>query len=152
MECLLSRANMLVSMGNVKTQRNLEQINELTHRVEELQKEITRLQAAVIEVDRLRTAEGQWTQEKADLFLQIHRLEKEVTAREEEIHELKGKIARRESEWATSSEAMKNDIANSYVVGFEAAMEQACITHPGVDFFEVNPCYAVVDGKVEKDI
>ncbi|KAL9324073.1 hypothetical protein ACSQ67_008930 [Phaseolus vulgaris] len=81
-------------------------------------------------------------------LLQIHQLERDVKVHVEEIREPKGKIARREVEWASSSEAMKNDIANSYVVGFEVAMERMCVSHPGIDFSEVNPCHAMVDGKL----
>jgi len=110
-------------MENVKTQKNLEQIEMLQRQVGELQPEINRLQTEVVEIDHLRNEEGRWTQEKADLFLQIHKLKKDVRIHEDEIHELKGKIAHREAEWANTFESLKNYITKSYVVGFEAAME-----------------------------
>jgi len=47
---------------------------------------------------------------------------------------------------------LKNDITKSYAVGFETAMVQACVIHPGIDFSDVNPCYAVVDDKLVKDV
>jgi len=58
---------------------------------------------------------------------------------EDDFHELKGKIVRREAEWVNTSESLKNDITKSYVVGFEAVVEQACVIHPEIDFSDVNP-------------
>lgn len=103
----------------------------LQRQVAELQGKISRLHVEIVEIDRHRAEEGRWTQEKADLFSHIRQLEKQVRVNEEEIRELKGKIVRREAECASGSKSMKNDIANSYVVGFEAALEQAYIVHPG---------------------
>jgi len=55
-----------------------------------------------VEIDRLRNEEGRWTQKKAYLFLQIHKLEKDVRIREDDFHELKGKIVCREAEWVNT--------------------------------------------------
>jgi len=71
---------------------------------------------------------------------------------EDEIRELNGKIVCREAEWVNNSESLKNDITKSYGIGFEAVVEQACVIHPDIDFSDVNPCYAVVDGKLVKDV
>jgi len=79
------------------------------------------------------------------LFLQIHQLRKDVKVREEEI-------ALKEAEWTNTAETMKNNIVDSYAVSFEAALEQVCIIHPGIDFSEVIPCNAMVDGKLVKDL
>jgi len=43
---------------------------------------------------------------------------------------------------------LKNDIASSFGVGFEVALEQTTIVHPSIDLFEINPCKVVVDGKL----
>jgi len=47
---------------------------------------------------------------------------------------------------------MKNDIVGLYAVSIELALEQACIIHPGIDFSEVNPYNAMVDGKLVKEL
>ncbi|KAL9325771.1 hypothetical protein ACSQ67_006416 [Phaseolus vulgaris] len=70
------------------------------------------------------------TKEMKNLCIWIHKLEKDVRIREDDFHEPKGKIVRREAEWVNTSESLKNDITKSYVVGFEGVVERAALFTP----------------------
>jgi len=45
----------------------------------------------------------------------------------------------------------KLDTAQSYLVGFEAAIEQASGLHPEIDYSELDPCKTVVDGQLRDE-
>jgi len=43
------------------------------------------------------------------------------------------------------------DVAQSYLVGFEATIEQARIVHPTLDFLELGPVKTMVDDQLRED-
>ena len=66
----------------------------------------------------------------------------------ENIRDREKDMARKEVDLSKMIDPLKDDVTQSYVVGFEATMEQAAIVHPSVDFSELSPCKAMVDGKL----
>jgi len=55
----------------------------------------------------------------------------------------------REKYWAPSEQShKKNDVANSYMASFEAALEQVATVHPSTNLSLMDPCKVVVDGKL----
>ncbi|KAK7353840.1 hypothetical protein VNO80_19293 [Phaseolus coccineus] len=60
------------------------------------------------------------------------------------IDALKGK----EAEFFKTMDVLQHDMASSFIVGFEAAKDQAAILHPSMDLSEMNPCKTAVDGKI----
>jgi len=88
-----------------------------------------------------KTKEGLFlTKEKTDLAVMVNILEK-MGDQEEEMD-------CKEVELSKIIDTLKDDVTQAYVVGFEAAMEQATIVHPSLNFSELSPCKAVVDGKL----
>lgn len=76
----------------MKIRKYIQKIIEQERCIGELQDEIEHLQAEVVEIDELRQSKVGRTQEKVNLFLQIHQLENDVRAWEEEVCELKGEL------------------------------------------------------------
>jgi len=66
--------------------------------------------------------------EKTDLDNKVNILEKKMGEREEEM-------AYKETEFSKSINTLKDDATQSYIVGFEAVMEQAALVHPSMNFF-----------------
>jgi len=58
---------------------------------------------------------------------------------------------RKEEEFSRSTDSFKEDATQSYLVGFEATLEQATIVHPTKDFSELDMGKNVVDGKLVGD-
>ena len=70
-----------------------------------------------------------WPRRKIDLANKVHILGKKMGHWENEM-------ACKETEF--SSNTLKDNVTHFYIVGFEAAMEQATFVHPSVDFFELS--------------
>lgn len=79
--------------------------------------------------------------EKNNFAKKVDTLEKKMGAQEEEI-------AYKETKFSKTINTVKDDATQSYIVGFEAAMEQVALLHPSVDFSEFSPCKSVVNGKL----
>ena len=47
--------------------------------------------------------------------------------------------------------SLKDDATQSFIVGFETALEQTTIVYPTVDFSEQNSCKSIVFGKLVED-
>jgi len=50
-----------------------------------------------------------------------------------------------------ATKSFKQDVAQAYLVGFEAALEQAAAVHPTLDFSELGPGKIMVDGQLRED-
>jgi len=48
-------------------------------------------------------------------------------------------------------DSLKDDATQSFIVGFETALEQATIIHHAMDCLEFNPCKSIVDEKLVED-
>jgi len=66
-----------------------------------------------------------------------------VKQMEKDINDLKDNFARKEVDLSKTIDALKEDVGSSYVIGFEASMEQVAIIDPSVDLLEINPCKAM---------
>jgi len=66
------------------------------------------------------------------------------------IEELENDVSRREKDLTKARESFKQDNAQSYLVGFEAAIEQASTLHPDL-VSELGPGKTVVDGQLRYD-
>ncbi|KAL9325373.1 hypothetical protein ACSQ67_006018 [Phaseolus vulgaris] len=78
---------------------------------------------------------------KIDVSSKIESLKKEIGE----------EITRKEGEFTKMVDSLKDDTTQSFIVGFETALEQASSVHPTVDFIELNPCKSIVDGKLVED-
>jgi len=130
---------------------------EFHKKVERLQAEIKRLTDIHQETEPLRTEnnhlndlyqEAKWlqtekTQEASSLFEERSKILSEV----KELNE----ITRKEEELTKVIESFKQDAAQSYLVGFKAALEQVAVVHPSLDFWELDPGKTMVDGQLRKD-
>jgi len=56
-----------------------------------------------------------------------------------QVNKLKRELARKDEDFANTTEAFKWDAAQSYLVGFEAATEQASRLHSEIDYSELGP-------------
>ena len=81
------------------------------------------------------------SKEKIDLTSKVEILEKKMAE----------EITRKENEFSKMVDTLKDDAAQSYIVDFEVALEQATLVHPPVDFSELIPCKTIVDGKLIGD-
>jgi len=79
--------------------------------------------------------------EKIDVSSKIESLKKEIGE----------EITRKEGEITKMVDSLKDDTTQSFIAGFETALEQASSFHPTVDFIELNPCKSIVDGKLVED-
>ena len=61
------------------------------------------------------------------------------------VEKLKGELAQKDEDLAKEKESFKNDVAQSYLVGFEEAVEQASGLLPEIDFSVLGPSKTVVD-------
>jgi len=68
---------------------------------------------------------------------QIKGLEKEVTDRGEDL--------------TKATKSFKQDVAQSYLVGFKTALTQAAAIHPTLDFLELGRGKTVVEGQLMED-
>jgi len=56
-----------------------------------------------------------------------------------EVDKLKRELTVKDETFAQTTDSFKKDVAQSYLVGFEAAVEQATTIHPSLDFTELSP-------------
>jgi len=54
-----------------------------------------------------------------------------------EVDKLKGELTCKDEDLTKATKSFKQDVAQSYLVGFEAALEQASTLHPTLDFSEL---------------
>jgi len=71
--------------------------------------------------------------------------------RKEQALDLKEELARKDEDFANTTEAFKLDAAQSYLVGFEATIEQASRLHPEIDYSELGPGKTVIDGQLRDE-
>ncbi|KAK6646238.1 hypothetical protein PHAVU_L003437 [Phaseolus vulgaris] len=57
-------------------------------------------------------------------------------------------LKKRENELSKIVGALQDDVASSFIVGFEVVKDQAVVFHPSIDLSDINPCKTVVDGKI----
>ncbi|ESW32997.1 hypothetical protein PHAVU_001G035000 [Phaseolus vulgaris] len=139
-ESLLGEVTALVCMANVRAKEEAVVEEKKTRQLADLQKEIDRLQTEAAEVDRLRADFQRLDQFKSGLEVQIDQLKKENEDKQQKI-----------SQHETKIELLKDDVTNTFIVGFEAALEQVAAVHPSVDLSLMDPCKTVVEGKLVGD-
>jgi len=64
---------------------------------------------------------------------------------------LKKKVTSRGEDLIKATESFKQDAAQSYLVRFEATLEQIVVVHPTLDLSELDPGKIVVDGQLRGD-
>jgi len=104
----------------------------------ELHQEVERLRA---EVNCLGVALTDKTQEGLVLADKKRKLSKEIEV-------LKRELTHKEKDFFKATNSFKENVAQSYLVGFEAALEQATVVHPAIDFSELDLDKTVVEGKL----
>jgi len=57
-------------------------------------------------------------------------------------------VTRKREDLIKAIDSFKQDVAQSYLVGFEAALEQASAVHPTMDLSELDPSKIVVDSQL----
>jgi len=60
-------------------------------------------------------------------------------------------ITNLKEEFAKETEGWKQDAAQAFLVGFEAATEQASTLHPSIDFSQLDPGKTLVNGKLVEE-
>ena len=55
-------------------------------------------------------------------------------------------MTRKGEDLIKATDSFKQDVAQSYLVGFEAPLEQAVVVYPIMDLSELDPVKTVVDG------
>jgi len=123
---LLGQVTILVCLANEKAKERKRAEDKKAHQITNLQKEVSHFQADNFEVDRLHSESTRWAQEKVDLYNQVKQMEKVIS-------DLNEGTTRKEVDLSKTIDALKDDVASSYVVGFKAALEQATIIHPIID-------------------
>jgi len=68
-----------------------------------------------------------------------------------EVDKLKMELTLKDKTFAKITNSFKQDVAQSYLVGFEAIVEQATTIHPSLDFTELGPGKIMVDGQLRDD-
>jgi len=137
---------------NVDENQRVKENMELHKEVERLQAEINclndhtraetkRLTNLCEEAKRLQMEKAQeatsLNEEKNKLLSTIKELEKEVTCRGEDL--------------TKATESFTQDATQSYLVGSEAALEQAATVHPTLDSLELCRGKTMVDGQLKED-
>jgi len=112
----------------------------------EFHKEVERLQVESLsglhqEAEQLRAEK---TQEASNLAEENNKL---LT----EVDELKNKLTCKGEDLIKAIDSFKQDASPSYLVGFEAALEQAAVVHPSMDLSELDSGKIVVDGQLRGD-
>ncbi|KAL9277805.1 hypothetical protein ACSQ67_024969 [Phaseolus vulgaris] len=122
-ESLLSEVTTLVCLANVKVKERKTKKTKTVHQIADLRKDVTHLQVENFELNRLRSESTRWAQEKINMHERVKQMEKD-------INDLKDNFARKEVDSSKTIDALKEDVGSSYVIGFEASMEQVAIIHP----------------------
>jgi len=147
-EKLLEQAFALTCLVNVKAKdkkrvedQRIKENMELHKELEHLQAEVNRLSGLHQEVERTRAEK---TQEALSLVEEKRKLSNE-------FEDLKKEVTRKGEDLVKATDSFKQDSAQSYLVGFEAALEQAAVVHPTIDFLELDPSKIMVNGKLVGD-
>ena len=68
-----------------------------------------------------------------------------------EVDELKKELTHKGEDLIKATDSFKQDVAQSYLVGFKATLEQAAVIHPSMDLSELDSGKTVVDGQLRGD-
>ncbi|KAK7353766.1 hypothetical protein VNO80_19218 [Phaseolus coccineus] len=109
--------------------------------MDHLQMEINRLNGLHEKAEHLRT---QKTQEALALSEENNKLLGE-------IEDLKKEMTHKEENFTKMIESLKDDVTQSFLAGFETALEQAAVVHPTMDLFVLDPGKTVVDVQLKGD-
>ena len=115
-----------------KVQQNL----LLCKKMEHLQFELQHSKGLLQEVEWL---QAEKYKEVADRAQEADRLAEERNTLLAEVDKLKRELTVKDETFAQTTDSFKKDVAQSYLVGFEAAVEQATTIHPSLDFTELSP-------------
>jgi len=116
--------------------------------MEHLQNELKHSKGLKQEIERLLAEK---TKEATKQTQEVAHLTEERGKLLAEVDKHKGALARKDEYFANEAEAFKLDTAQSYLVGFEAAIEQVLGLHPEIDYTELGPGKTVVDGQLTGD-
>jgi len=144
---LLGQAFALACLIDVKARsktaedQRIKENMELHKAMEHLQAKINQLSILYQEVEQL---QAEKTQEALSLAKEKNKFSNEVKG-------LKKVVTRKGEDLAKAIDSFKQDAAQSYLVGFEAALEQAMVVHPTIDFSTLDPTKTVVNRKLVED-
>ena len=127
---------------DLKAQKNAKLLKE----VERLQNELKHSKGLQQETEQLLTEK---TKEVTKQTQKAARLIEERGKLSAEVDKLKGALAQKDEDFANEIEAFKLDAAQSYLMGFEAAIEQGSGLHPEIDYSELGP--GKIDGQLRGD-
>jgi len=113
----------------------------------ELEKEFERLRA---EINRLNNHTRVEAKHLTDLYVEAKRLQMEKAQKASSLNEKRSKLlskieelekeaTRRGEDLNNATKSFKQDGAQSYLVGFEATLDQAATIHPTLYFSELGP-------------
>jgi len=68
-----------------------------------------------------------------------------------EIENLKKEMAHKEENATKTIEALKDDVTQSFLAGFETALEQATVVHPTLDLSALDLGKTMVDGQLREE-
>jgi len=120
-----------------------------------LHKEIDRLQSKVKhsnglhqETQQLRTEKNKEAVDRAQEQASLTEERNKLLAK---VEKLGRELTRKDDVLAKASKSLKQDVAQSYLVGFEATIKQALALHPDLDFSDLGPGKTMVDGQLRDD-
>ena len=117
----------------------------LRKEVERLQAERNRSNGLLQEAEQIRVGK---TQEAANRAQEAANLAEERKKLLVEVDKIKGELIRKDEDFVKATDFFKQDTAQSYLVGFEAALEQAATVHPSMDLSTLDPGKTVVDSQL----
>ena len=119
--------------------------------ISELRKEMEHLQSELQYTKDLQQEDERHLAETKEATSQAQDAAKERSRLFSEIDKLKGELVQKDEYLTKETEACKQDAAQSYLVGFEAAIEQASGLHPEIDYSQLNPGKTVVNGQLRDE-
>ncbi|KAK7373457.1 hypothetical protein VNO80_06865 [Phaseolus coccineus] len=132
-------------------QKNL----ELRKRIERLQSELQHSQGLLQEAEQLQAEKSKEAadraREAADRGQEAASLTKEKNSLLDEVDKLKRDLTLKDETLAKATNSFKEDVVQSCLVGFEAAVGQASAFHPTLDFTEHDLGKTLVDGQLRDD-
>jgi len=103
------------------------------------------------EVERLKNEANSLGVALADKTQEGLSLAEEKRKLSNEIEDLKKETTHKEEDFSKITDSFKEDATQSYLVGFEIALEQATVVHPTIDFSDLDSGKIVVDEKLVGD-
>jgi len=133
MGCLVvAKTRALRATEDQRIQENV----ELHKEINRLQFELTHSKGLHQEAERLRIEK---TKKASNRVQEAASMVKERNKLLAKVDKLKGELTRKDEVFVKATKSFKQDVAQPYLVGFEAALEQASTLHPDLDFSDLGP-------------